>query len=142
MISHVFLRAWDFLFYKDLPNLGLQEDGQSGIFIPGMANKAFVYIWEYIVREEYLIEFEKAYGPQGDWVQLFEKAEGYIGTDLHRDVSNSRRFITIDHWKTIEDRDNFRKKYSREFEQLDERCERFTESEKWLGDFDSIAKPS
>lgn len=107
-----------------------------------MANKTFVYIWEYIVREEYLTEFEEVYGPEGDWVRLFEKAAGYIGTDLHRDISNSRRFITIDHWETIEDRDNFRKEYSREFEQLDGYCERFTESEKWIGDFDSLIKPS
>ena len=37
-----------------------------------------------------------------------------------------------------EDRDNFRKKYSKEFELLDEHCESFTEQEKLIGDFDTV----
>jgi len=107
-----------------------------------MTKKGFVYIWEYIVREGCLSEFEKIYGPEGDWVQLFKKAKGYIATDLHQDISNANRFITIDSWNTKEDRDDFRKKYSNEFELLDEHCESFTEREKLIGDFDSTMNRS
>ena len=107
-----------------------------------MTKKVFVYIWEYIVKDQCLTEFEKTYGPEGDWVQLFKKAKGYIATDLHRDVSNANRFVTVDSWNTKEDRDNFRKEYSKEFELLDEYCERFTEQEKPIGDFDSIVSQS
>ena len=103
-----------------------------------MTKKIFVYIWEYIVREEYLAEFQKIYGPEGDWVRLFKNAKGYIGTDLHQDISNSTRFISVDCWNTREDRDYFRKEYSREFELLDKHCERFTQSENLIGEFDAI----
>ncbi len=102
-----------------------------------MAKKRFVYIWEYLVKEAYLSEFEKAYGPEGDWVQLFKKASGYLSTDLHQDDSNRLRFLTVDSWETKKDRDDFLNKYSKEFEILDTHCEGFTEREIWLGDFDS-----
>ncbi len=96
------------------------------------AKKVFVYIWEYIVKDKYQAKFEKIYGPDGDWVQLFGKAQGYITTDLHQDISNKKRFITVDFWNTKEDRDNFRMKYSEEFELLDEHCETFTNKEKLI----------
>lgn len=89
-----------------------------------------------------LSKFEKIYGPEGDWVQLFKKAKGYIATDLHQDISNANRFITIDSWNTKEDRDDFRKKYSKEFELLDKHCDGFTVREKLIGDFDSIMNGS
>ena len=98
--------------------------------------QVFVYIWEYIVKEDHLVAFKKVYGPQGEWVQLFRKADGYIATDLHQDISNSKRFITVDFWNTKHDRDKFRVQFSEEFRMLDERCENYTEWEKLLGDFD------
>lgn len=105
-----------------------------------MTKKGFAYIWEYIVIEEFLSEFEKIYGPQGDWVQLFKKAKGYFATELHHDISNTNRFITIDYWNTKEDRDNFRKISSKEFSLLDEHCKRFTEQETFIGDFDTTLR--
>ena len=99
--------------------------------------KVFVYIWEYIVKEEYQTEFKRAYGPDGDWVQLFGNADDYITTDLHQDISNSKRFVTVDFWNTKDDRDKFQNQFSKEFKILDENCEKFTEQEKLLGDFDS-----
>ena len=35
--------------------------------------KPFVYVWEYIVKEETKFDFERIYGPNGDWVQLLKK---------------------------------------------------------------------
>lgn len=101
-----------------------------------MAETVFAYIWEYAVKENYRAEFEKIYGPEGDWVKLFRKAEGYIATDLHQDMSNPDRFITVDFWKTKEDRDKFRALFSEEFNTIDDRGENFTEDEKSLGEFD------
>jgi len=74
-------------------------------------------------KEEHLEEFKRIYGPAGNWVQLFRKANGYIATDLHQDISYSKRFITVDFWNTKESRDNFRNRFSKEFELLDEHCE-------------------
>jgi quinol monooxygenase YgiN len=98
----------------------------------------FTYIWEYFVNEECRSEFEQAYGSDGDWVMLFSKADGYLGTELHQDISNLSRYITIDHWISIEARDNFRKQFAKEFDAIDQRCEQFTEKEVFIGDFGSL----
>jgi quinol monooxygenase YgiN len=103
-----------------------------------MTGKVFVYIWEFFVKEGCRSEFKKYYGPEGDWVLLFRKAKGYISTDLHQDISNVHRFITVDSWNSKEDRDNFQKEYSNEFELLDKQCERFTEHEHLIGNFESF----
>ena len=102
-----------------------------------MTKKVFVYIWKYIVIEEHLEEFKRIYEPEGDWAQLFKKADGYLATDLHQDKSNAKKFVTVDFWKTKDDRDNFRNQFSEEFKALDEHCESFTEREELIGDFDS-----
>jgi len=102
-----------------------------------MTKKVFVYVWEYIVKEEHLEEFKRIYGPAGEWVQLFGKAGGYIATDLHQDISNPKRFITVDFWMTKNDRDNFRNQFSKEFGVLDKHCESLTKQEKLIGDFNS-----
>lgn len=102
-----------------------------------MTKEVFVYIWEYIVKEEHLEEFKRIYGLAGNWVQLFRRADGYIATNLHQDISDPKRFITVDFWNTKEDRNNFRKQFSKEFELLDQHCESFTEREKLMGDFNS-----
>ncbi len=103
-----------------------------------MTKGKFVYVWEYIVEDAHRTEFEKVYGAEGDWVRLFQRAKGYITTDLHRDISNKNRFITVDTWQTKEDRDQFQRDFSREFESLDKQCERLTKRENWIGDFEQI----
>ncbi|WP_036380897.1 antibiotic biosynthesis monooxygenase [Muricauda sp. MAR_2010_75] len=100
-----------------------------------MATTPFVYIWEYVVKKEYLEEFKNVYGSTGDWVQLFQKADGYILTELHQDASNPLRFVTVDFWNSISDRDNFRNQFAKEFTAIDKHCENFTEEERFIGDF-------
>ena len=108
-----------------------------------MTKKVFAYIWEYIVKEDHIAEFKRIYEPEGDWVQLFRKGDGYIATDFHQDKSNPKRFLTVDFWITKDYRDNFRKQFSEEFRVLDEHCESFTEQEELVGDFESyINRPS
>ena len=101
--------------------------------------KFFVYVWEYIVKEEAKFDFERIYGPNGDWVQLFNKSEGYLGTELHRDISNDLRYLTTDYWVSKEARDVFREQFAQEFAELDQRCESLTEKELFLGDFESFS---
>ncbi|HEY4653443.1 MAG TPA: hypothetical protein VIH22_02955 [Cyclobacteriaceae bacterium] len=100
-----------------------------------MQEKVFVYIWEFIVNGANQVEFERVYGPSGEWAQLFSQGNGYLGTELHQDQANPMRFLTIDYWLTREDRDAFRLQFAREFQRLDAHCESFTQQEKFLGDF-------
>ena len=97
----------------------------------------FIYIWEYLVEEKNQEDFTRIYGPNGDWVDLFKKAKGYIKTELHRDISNPDRFITVDYWHTKADRDKFRIEFAEDFKTLDDFCEGFTDKENFLGDFES-----
>ena len=47
-------------------------------------------------------EFERAYGANGDWAQFFREGQGYIGTELLRDVEEHDRYLVIDRWESIE----------------------------------------
>ena len=98
----------------------------------------FAYVWEYFVLKEALADFEKIYGPNGDWVQLFEKSEGYLGTELYRDMSKELRYLTTDYWVSRNARDAFLDKFTEEFAELDQRCELLTEKEVFLGDFELL----
>jgi len=97
---------------------------------------SFAYIWEYVVKNDYLERFRSMYGPQGEWVQLFSHAEGYVRTELLRDIDNPDRFFTIDYWVSREALDRFREQYAREFAALDEACKALTVEERFVGDFD------
>jgi heme-degrading monooxygenase HmoA len=46
--------------------------------------------------------FERAYGPDGDWATFFGQADGYIGTELLRDVKERERYLVIDRWETAD----------------------------------------
>ena len=93
----------------------------------------FIILWEYVVAEGREVEFEKIYGSNGDWAQLFKLGRGYLGTDLLRDLDHPRRYITIDRWDSSEDFDSFQENYDTEYESLDARCNSLTEYEARLG---------
>ena len=57
-------------------------------------------VFSYEVRETG--EFERVYGPDGDWAQFFSGAAGYIGTELLRDVELPSRYLVIDRWESAE----------------------------------------
>jgi heme-degrading monooxygenase HmoA len=55
-------------------------------------------VFSYDVRDPE--EFERIYGPEGDWVQFFGGARGYIGSELLRDVEQPGRYFVIDRWES------------------------------------------
>ena len=89
----------------------------------------------YTVRPEHVTEYERAYHPDGTWVELFRRANGYLRTELHRDQGNPLRYITIDYWTSFEAWEAFRSEFAAEFEQLDAVCEGYTEAEREIGRF-------
>ncbi len=95
-----------------------------------------LFIWEYLVKQESIEEFLRAYGPQGTWVELFSRAKGYLRTELHRDTANPRRFLTIDCWESEAAHLRFRQNFSKDYADIDESCAAFTESETFLGKFE------
>ncbi|MCH7755060.1 antibiotic biosynthesis monooxygenase [candidate division KSB1 bacterium] len=75
------------------------------------------------------------YRPDGPWVRLFKEGKGYIKTELHQNIENKTRFLTIDFWTSKSAYDSFRKQFSEEFEELDKVGETLTKKEIHLGSF-------
>ena len=97
----------------------------------------YVIVWEFRIRPGVEAEFIEKYGPEGKWAQLFRKSDGYIRTELVRDVSVERRFLTLDYWKSEEEFSGFRGQHLAEYERLDQEFEGLTEQETRLGAFGS-----
>ena len=51
----------------------------------------FTYLWRFDVRAEHIAEFERLYGPDGNWVALFRGGAGYRSTQLLADCENAGR---------------------------------------------------
>jgi heme-degrading monooxygenase HmoA len=92
-----------------------------------------IVIWEFRARPGREADFERAYGPAGDWATLFGQAPGYLGTELLRDQNDRRRFITIDRWVSATAYDTFRAQSAGEYAAIDRRCEALTEYEALVG---------
>jgi heme-degrading monooxygenase HmoA len=96
-------------------------------------------IWEFVVRRDASAEFERIYGPEGEWARLFHRAPGYIRTDLLRDQETPGRYVTIDVWQAREDFSRFQQQFADEYHRLDARCEGLTTSEKLVGRFSEVS---
>ena len=95
----------------------------------------YVVIWEYKVREGQEAEFERVYGPTGEWVALFKEGDGYLGTELYRDEKYPRRYFTLDRWLSSRAYGTFKQNHPGAYEALEARGERLTEAETYLGAF-------
>lgn len=84
--------------------------------------------------------FEKAYGPEGAWVQLFRRDARYRGTRLLRDVAHERVYVTMDEWESREAYEEFREKFTKDYAELDRNCEGITYSEKYLAVYERLER--
>jgi heme-degrading monooxygenase HmoA len=57
-------------------------------------------VFSYEVRDS--AEFERVYGPDGEWARFFRGGRGYIGTELLRDVEAPGRYLVIDRWESAD----------------------------------------
>jgi heme-degrading monooxygenase HmoA len=57
-------------------------------------------VFSYEVRDP--TEFERVYGPNGEWAAFFRQGRGYIGTELLRDVEAPGRYLVIDRWESAD----------------------------------------
>ena len=87
----------------------------------------FVTVWKFIVKPEKAAEFERHYGPNGSWAELFRKAPGYIRTELYR--GDAGEYVTIDYWETPETFLEFKAAMGEEYAALDDELSALTERE-------------
>lgn len=98
----------------------------------------YLYIWKFQVVPDQEAEFQRIYGPEGDWVQLFRQGAGYRQTLLLKDLDVSGVYTTVDMWESEAAYQNFKEKFAAEFDALDKYCENLTESEVLVGRFESL----
>jgi heme-degrading monooxygenase HmoA len=101
----------------------------------------YVVLWRFrpVVGREG--EFERAYGPSGEWARLFGRDDGYLGTELllRRSEDGSSEYLTLDRWVSRAAYEAFRARRSGEYRRLDSRLEGLTEEETLLGAFEALS---
>ena len=97
-------------------------------------------VWEFVVKEEARGQFELAYGPGGAWSKLFARCPGFRGTTLLRDTKNPRRYLTIDFWDTLAQREQMLAERKAEYSNLDAAFADWTESKTEVGIFRVLAE--
>ena len=83
-------------------------------------------------------EFEKIYGPEGDWVQLFRKSKAFVRTEVYRDLETSGRYVTIDYFSSQAAFQAFLKEFREKYDSLDQLGETVCASEKRIGSFGTV----
>ena len=100
----------------------------------------YVILWRFRPAVGQEGEFERAYGPSGQWARLFRREDGYLRTELllRRSDDGSREYLTLDRWTSRAAYEAFRARRSEEYKQLDRRLGELTEEETLLGAFEVL----
>jgi heme-degrading monooxygenase HmoA len=72
----------------------------------------YVILWRFRPLEGQESEFERAYGPSGEWALLFGRGDGYLGTELLRRFEDSREYLTLDRWVSRAAYETFHSRFS------------------------------
>jgi heme-degrading monooxygenase HmoA len=91
-------------------------------------------LWEFEVREGQGPDFERHYSGTGAWAELFRRSSAYRGTTLFCGPEN--RYVTWDRWDSQEAYEEFRLANRQEYDELDNRFQAITVSERCLGFFE------
>lgn len=95
----------------------------------------FVRIWQFLVQPDKADGFRAAYGPDGTWARLFERAAGYLGTELLGSTTDPNTYLTVDRWESSEAWEVFLRQWQEDYSALDRRCESLTVAEVEVGAF-------
>ena len=93
-------------------------------------------VFSYEVRDA--AEFERVYGPTGEWAEFFRRGPGFIGTELLRDVEAANRYLVIDRWESADAYNAFVAEHREEYmERVDATRFRY-DSELRFGTFETL----
>jgi heme-degrading monooxygenase HmoA len=98
-----------------------------------IGGRMFVVVWQFEIAEERVAAFEAAYGPEGNWAQLFRRSAEYRGTELLREAYVGGSYLTIDRWTSEDAFRAFRKDHDSAYEELDRACDALTQKETRVG---------
>jgi heme-degrading monooxygenase HmoA len=94
-----------------------------------------VIVWEFRVQSSQAAEFERAYGPEGDWARLFRGSPAYRGTELLRAPDDPELYLTLDRWDGASDFEAFKAANGEDYRRLDQACEPLCSEERLVGRF-------
>lgn len=100
----------------------------------------YLIVWEFRPKLGAEQAFEQAYGPRGVWARLFEQGDGFVTTELNRDVKDPKRYLTLDLWESKEAYERFHSQHRGEYRAIDAACEGLTEQETELGRFERLGR--
>ena len=99
----------------------------------------FVVLWEYEVKPGREQEFEKVYGPGGDWDSLFRSDANHAGTYLFRDTVRPRVYLTTDYWHSRKSYEEFLQVRRKDYLLLDAATGNLISTERRIGSLDAAA---
>ena len=91
-----------------------------------------IRVWEYDVRETAVADFERVYGPDGAWAQLFSCSDGFEGTELFASVSRPGRYLSVDRFRDEASWRRFQTEHREAYLALDAESEVLTVAEREL----------
>src|SRR5215510_14061281 len=95
-------------------------------------------LWQFRAKPDKVEQFERDYGPDGLWAQLFRKSPHYERSALLRDPTAEATYIVIDIWQDEASYHAFKNEFQEEYQRIDRECEALTLEEKPLGIFDAV----
>jgi heme-degrading monooxygenase HmoA len=97
---------------------------------------AHVRVWQFEPRPGREQEFAAAYASDGAWAQLFEQAEGFLGTTLLVPAEPGGPWLTIDRWESKLAFERFQGSLGEAYRSLDVALSELTAAEHFIGAFD------
>ncbi len=95
-----------------------------------------VLLFSYEARDP--AEFERVYGPEGEWAQFFDRGRGYVGTELLRDTETPGRYLVVDRWESAEAYNAFVEDHRAEFMGRVDDTRIYYRQELRLGTFENV----
>ena len=96
---------------------------------------SYLIVWTYDVPPQATDDFIAAYGPDGDWAQLFAKGAGFVGVELYRE---GQTFLTLDRWLSEDAFDAFQAAFGAHYQALDAKLAHLTRSQQRVGAFSTV----
>ena len=93
-------------------------------------------VFSYEVRDA--PEFERIYGPDGEWAAFFRQGRGFVGTELLRDVEAADRYLVIDRWESADAYNAFVAEHREEYMRRVDETRFHYDSELRFGTFENV----
>jgi heme-degrading monooxygenase HmoA len=93
-------------------------------------------VFSYEVRET--AEFERVYAPDGEWAQFFREGQGYVGTELLRDLEQAGRYLVVDRWESVDAYNAFVAEHREEYMRRVDDTRYHYDSELRFGTFENV----